>query len=287
MKSRQRNLPGALIYKIIACLAPLCCLPAQAFGQAEMPCQALGMVVAQGRDSAPAGELKVRSYRLETPGDKIFFLSVRLDSAINGPYLIWVNDDPKAAYHMRKGELTASFPLQWLEDGAAISISKFSTPYEVTTLPERLRLPESVIRLQRAAPGERTEITSMRRVRRTIGGLAVTFIDIEITKSTPFDPVVANNIWVVQIGRREFGAGVVGNTNRLGYTIREEEFAQLKDGDPVRVNWAFEALPLGQAGKSFAKLDKGMLDRAKLCVAAQPPSNKGMNRTRNQRASHP
>jgi hypothetical protein len=207
--------------------------------------------------------LKVKSYRLETPGDKIFCLSVRLDSVINGAYLVWVNDDPRAAYQMRRGELTASFPIQWLEDGAAISVSEFSTPYELTTLPERLRLPESVVRLREAAPAEWTKITGMRRVKRTISGTPVTFIEVEITRSTPFDQVGMNNTWVVQIGRKEFSAFAGGGTRRMSCTIREEEFARLKDGDPVRVNWGFGALPLGHAGRSFARLDKGMLDRVK------------------------
>jgi hypothetical protein len=42
-----------------------------------------------------------------------------------------------------------------------------------------------------------------------------------------------------------------------------EDFAQLEDGDLVRGNWGFGALPSGRAGKSFARLDKSMLDKVK------------------------
>lgn len=44
--------------------------------------------------------------------------------------------------------------------------------------------------------------------------------------------------------------------------MSEEAFAKLKDGDLVRVSWGFGAMAYGLAGKSFAKLDKTILQRA-------------------------
>jgi len=105
-------------------------------------------------------------------------------------------------------------------------------------------------------------ISAIQRVYRYAGFKPAPFIEIEVTKSSAFQPTVANNTWVLQIGQAEFCAGVSQTTNRLSSIINEEQFAKLKDGDAVRVNWGFGALWSGYGGKTFAKLDKSMLVRA-------------------------
>ena len=263
MLSHGRVFRGALVFRIVICLAPLCCLTTQVFGQAERACAQPGVVVAQSRDSAPIGEFRIRSYRLENRDDKTFCLSVKLDNAIHAPYLIWINDNPRAAYQLRKGdEVTAVVPLAWLDQDAQISVSKPSALYVVSSFQERLKLPESITRLQNEQPPQLMHISAIRRVYRYAGFKPKIFVEIEITKNSPFNPTVANNTWVVQIGKTEFDAGVTNDINRLSSIMSEEAFAKLKDGDLVRVSWGFGAMAYGLAGKSFAKLDKTILQRA-------------------------
>lgn len=232
-----------------------------------MPCGMAGTIIAQGQNTVSTGELKVKTYRLETTYHnfgtqivKLFCLTVSLDYRPNASYLIWINEDPRAAYMMRKkGELTASFPLQWLDDGAAISVSESSKPYDVTTLPEKLQLPESVVQLQKSKPDWWTKITSMRRVIHTVDDAPKTFVEVEIISSGELR--VGGQGWVLQIGKKEFGCGDPQNAHKLSCLLTTEEFDQLKDGDLVRVNLGYGALRYGTAGKSFARLDKSMIDK--------------------------
>ncbi|HZE69859.1 MAG TPA: hypothetical protein VE135_10080 [Pyrinomonadaceae bacterium] len=215
--------------------------------------------MARSANVAPVGELKFRAYRLDESADGIFCLSVVLDEP-HGVSLIWIGDDPLWAQHLREGELTASFPPEWLQQGAPISVSDTLRPYELTTHPERLTLPDSLKRqLESARSGERTKITSLRLVTRKVEGTSQRFVIVVITGSKPFGREAMNNTWVIQIGRKEFAAWPERNT--LTCTMAEQEFAALEDGAPVRVNWGFDVLRGGGAGKSFAQLDKSKLDR--------------------------
>ena len=257
MKKSINNYRKALTWGGAACLL-LASWPAhQARGQGEqlLACQSPGVVVAEGGEVAPVGELKVRAYRLEESAVGRLCLSVTMDVSANGAFLIWVGDDPLAAYPLRRGELTASFPPEWLAQGAQVSVSRFDTPYELSTHPERLALPESLRRPHGVAPGERMKIKSLRRETREWAGGARRFVVIEVTKTTPFGRGTMNNAWVIQIGREEFHAHEL-TPKLLTSMMTEEEFAKLEDGAPVRVNWWAGALPLGHAGKSFARLDK-------------------------------
>jgi hypothetical protein len=64
-------------------------------------------------------------------------------------------------------------------------------------------------------------------------------------------------VCVIQIGPKECGGW--GELGTLSCEMSEEDFAALEDGAPVRVNWCFDALRGGAAGRSFARLDKSML----------------------------
>lgn len=244
----------AVIWLVLAGIA------GRAYGQADpyLPCYFRGALVTQGEGAEPVGDLRVRGYRLEagTRGD--YCLSVTLDSRISGPYLIWIDDDARAAYATRTGELTASFPPQWIQPDAEISVSRYSTPYERTTLTQRLAVPATARLPAEEVPGSRMQITSLRRVTRIVAGAAQPFVVLEVTKQTPFEPRATNEGWVIQIGRKEFAAGSI-DPRVLTCTMREEEFAALADGDRIRVNLGYGALAYGYAGKSFARLDKRMI----------------------------
>ena len=239
---------------IVLCIASLCFFTTQAFAQTGTPCATPGAMLFQSRESAPIGVMGARSYRLEKHSDKWFCLIVKMDSIVNRDFLVWINDNPRTAYHLRKDAIVASLPLDWLEQGARISVSERKSPYDLASFKERLTLPESVLRLQKQTPAPVLKVSAIRRVYRYAGFKTGIFVEIEITSSTSFIPEVANNSWALQIGRTSFYAGV--HHNRLSATMTEEAFAKLKDGDLMRVGFggAFEA-------KTFARLDKRILER--------------------------
>jgi hypothetical protein len=233
-------------------------LGGQAHGQVILPgCQSPTTVVTRSADVAPVGDLKFRSYRLDKSVDGVFCLSVTVD----GPptvSLIWIGENPHWAQQLRKGELTASFALEWLEDGARISVSNGLEPYELITHPERLVIPDPLKRqLESARSGEQMKITSLRRVTGRLEGKPLKLVEVEITGPQPFCCGAMDNTWVIQIGRKEFAAWPERNT--LTGVMTEEEFAALEDGAPVRVQFGTDLLRAGGAGKSFAHLDKSKL----------------------------
>lgn len=253
------------LYGIVIPFLLIVCFSSQTFAQGETYPEPRTVIIARGHNTIPTGKLKVKSYRLQALGPDKFLLTIGLeDASIAGAFLIWINDDPIGAYSTLGNELTATLPLNWLEDGTVLGVSKSSTPYDITLLPERLRLPDRLKQSRQPALGERMRITSLRRVTQPTNGAPKTLIAVIITSPEPFDPVVANNSWVIQIGSREFAAGVAYDNNHvLVCSMTLEEFAELKDGDPVRVNWGFRAVSQGLAGKSFERLDKSMLDNGK------------------------
>ena len=221
-----------------------------------------GTVIARGSNRTPTGALKVKTYRLEADGQEQFRLTVSMDNDDGGAHLVWINDDPRYAEPTNKGEVSATFPLAWLEDGATLSVSTPGKPYELSRLKEKLTLPGWLKRQRRAAAAPSMKVTSIRRVSREEGGAQKAFIVIEVTSSAAFHPVIANNTWVMQIGRKEFSASVdFGTVYKMVCVMTPEEFAGLADGDPIRLNWGFGALGTGIAGKSFGRLRKDMLHR--------------------------
>src|SRR5690242_4599949 len=105
-----------MFFKIVSLLVPLFCLTTPALGQWQDPCSKPGVLIAESRDAGPIGKLRARSYRLEKQDDKTFCLRVKTDS--NATSLIWINDNAMPAYERKYDEVTAQFPLNWLEQGA-------------------------------------------------------------------------------------------------------------------------------------------------------------------------
>jgi hypothetical protein len=240
-----------------SCLLLAGCLVSQAHGQTFFPgCESPGTLVARSANAPPVGDLKLSAYRLEESKVGVFCLSVTLDGP--GHFLIWIGDDPRLGLKVRAGEFQfmGSFRTEWLQDGASISVSRPEAPYELTTHPERLKLPESLRRRLADAPRDRQQITSIHRVSRDFAGTLRRFVVVVITGPT-FCTNSMSNTCVIQIGRKEYMGSVYGTTLRC--EMPEEEFAALEDGAPVRVNWGFGALRSGSAGKSFARLDKSMI----------------------------
>jgi hypothetical protein len=228
-----------------------------AYGQYELPCSGAYKykVIAQGENSVATGELKVKTYRLEGPDKDMFCLNVSLDSPTFLMYLIWINDDPRAAYKTKDGGITTAFPLEWLEDGASVSVSLSDKPYDRTTLPEKLQLPKSLVRSGQANTGNRSNGVAIRRVIRNVKGVPTSFIEVVLGS---MNTTVMNQMWVIQIGRQEFW---VENVSGMSCTMTPEQFAQLADGDPIRLSLGKGALRNGTAGRSLGRLDKSVLDK--------------------------
>jgi hypothetical protein len=247
--------------KVLTCCFASClliagCLISQAHGQTFFPgCESPRTLVARSANVPPVGDLKLTAYRLEESTAGVFCLSVTVDGP--GHFLIWIGDDPRLGLKVRAGEFQfmASFRPEWLQDGASISVSRSEAPYELTTHPERLKLPESLRRRLADAPRDRQQIMSIRSVSRDVAGTLRRFVVVVITGPT-FCTNSMNDTCVIQIGQKEYWGWADGT---LRCEMTEEEFAALEDGAPVRVNWGFRALHSGGAGKSFARLDKSML----------------------------
>ena len=228
-----------------------------AYGQDELPCSGAYTyrVIAQGKNSVATGELKVKTYRLEGPDKDMFCLNVSLDSPRSIMYLIWINDDPRAAYKTKSGGITGAFPLEWLEDGASVSVSLSDKPYDLTTLPEKLQLPKSLGRSGKANTGNQPKVAAIRRVIRNVKDVPTSFIEVVLGSG---DTTVMNEMWVIQIGRQEFW---VEDVSGMSCTMTPEQFAQLADGDPIRLSLGSGALRNGNAGRSLGRLDKSILDK--------------------------
>ena len=105
---------------------------------------------------------------------------------------------------------------------------------------------------------ETIKVSAIRRVYRYAGFEPRIFVEIEVTKSTPFYPdMPTNSSWYMRVGNVRLTAGIIRNhPDRLSATLTEEAFAQLKNGDVVSVDWG------GIASKGFTTLDKSIFQRA-------------------------
>src|SRR4029079_6125324 len=97
------------------------------------------------------------------------------------------------------------------------------------------------------------EVKSMRQV--SAGGASA--IEIELRSNREFLP--QRELLVLRIGDREFGVSrypQTGETTGVTFTLTPEQFAQLQDGDSLRVQYGSGA---DRPGWNFGKLNKGQL----------------------------
>jgi hypothetical protein len=97
------------------------------------------------------------------------------------------------------------------------------------------------------------EVKSMRQV--STGGTSA--IEIELRSNREFLP--QGDLLVLRIGDREFGVSrypQTGETTGVTFTLTPEQFAQLQDGDPIRVQYGSGT---SRPGWGFGKLNKGQL----------------------------
>ncbi len=235
-----------------------------------------GEVLSAGKNTAPIGPLKVKSYRLEkvklakplesveAAGTKrrletVFRLKVTLDSPPNNYYLIWVDDVPwdaySSGYETVTGENSISLllyaPTVPFEDGSTLAISTSGRKFELTMLPEKLFVPPEM-RSKPVPESVRMHITSIR------SGLIITETKrrpvVWITISSPFRFPIMNSIPTLEIWDKVFQGGTRGN--EASFMMGADEFAQLKEGAQVILNG-----PGPIRGWAVGRLDKSMLYR--------------------------
>jgi hypothetical protein len=232
-----------------------------------------GEVLSAGKNAAPIGPLKVKSYRLERvtlakpiesakpngTRDRLvtaFRLKVTLDSPPTNDYFIWVDDFPWRAYpsgyERNSGENSISLmlitPTSPFADGSTLAISTFSRKFERTELPEKLVVPLDV-QTTSVPDNERLRIKSIRNALIVVEKKPRRVV--WITISSPFAFPVTDSAPTLEIWDKVFVGGTQGN--EAIFMMGADEFAQLRDGAQVIFK--------GQVNVSVGRLNKSMLDR--------------------------
>ncbi len=239
------------------------------------PQLAPGKMIAAGRSTIPIGPKQLLTYILEeVPLPKPIQLEIRgkkqqfetalrltiTSKSIQGAHVIWI-DDASLPGVFGLGETriaTFVYDRTVLKDGSIISVSNYNGS-ELFSLPERLKLPESFKATVPPSVVEEGNTYSIRSALRIFGSIRKPLITIEFRTSRTFP--IANDTYIVQIGKRFFQADASGHIASLSLTL--EQFAQLKDGDLLAVSYGdFVPSHGGGAGVwEFGKLDKSKLDR--------------------------
>jgi hypothetical protein len=232
-----------------------------------------GQVLSEGKNSAPVGPLKAKTYRLEKvklakPFESVgpngtkrrlesaFRVKVTLDSPPNNDYFIWIDDVPWRAYTSGYERLTGENSISLLlfsptvpfDNGSTVAISTYSRKFDLTTLPEKLVVPADV-RAKPVADDSRMHIKSIRSAL-IISGTKRRPV-VWITISSPITFPIMNSAPTLEIWDKVFLGGTSGN--EASFMMGAEEFAQLKDGAQVILN--------GPISGAVGRLNKTMLDR--------------------------
>ena len=225
-----------------------------------------GKLLAEGRNTTPVGPYGLLTYRIEevtlaesgnteAVGSRGVKTALRL--TITGTSLltvtkVWVGDFliPSVWSHGPSKIGALIYNQSMLMEGADISI--VDDRGETHSLPERLRLPDSVrTKIKPEAIEDGNGIVGIRSVLRIYGSERQRFIAIEMKTAKPL--LTTNMGYSVQIGRRFFAAG--GGRTNWSVQLTERQFAELKDGDRVAIGvGAFNIAYLG-------RLDKSIIDR--------------------------
>jgi hypothetical protein len=237
---------------------------------------ASGKWLAEGSNKAQVGPLKLLTYKLEEVPlsepkeleirgkkervESVFRLTITGGESLATAGLIWIDDAALTGVWshgpQKIGALISDRSI--LRDGAEISISNRDGS-QLYSLPERLKLPESLKATIEAPNEEGNAIVGIRTLLRITGSTRQPFVEIEMRTDRPFP--IRNAALEVQIGKRFFMAGGAGS--KAGVFLQPEEFAQLNDGAEVI---AFYSSPdrSGAFAKEiwyFGRLNKSMLDR--------------------------
>lgn len=235
-----------------------------------------GVLVAEATEKQPSGPLKLQSYKIEevklsrpmkfegtpepTVFDKLLRLTVTLGSTLQGPYTIFVDDEPQTAVKTQRNGVSAIFfnPAQ-LKDGAQISVASGAgcSTSLLSTMKSRLQLPEGRKQPAHADadPGYRVKKI------RTLPGRQESrdHEQVEIQLTTPVRFPASNEGLVLEFGGVEvMGDGYYGlEPNTLIFRMSAEEFSRAEDGKRIKVTHG----RCSSGGARFGRLNKAQLDQ--------------------------
>lgn len=210
-----------------------------------------GKLLSEGYNLSPVGVFGVKTYRLEEVAlpqpvefgrgkrrqklDSVLRLTITGESFSPGVYKIWIDDNElsNVDYHPQRLSVII-FDRSVLEQMATLAVTYESQPAQPKiVLPERLSLPGQVLNALLAR--EENYTVSIRRVPATLALHGKPGVQIVITKDEPFE--IRNLAPVLRIGDREFTLSEFAprDLHTVIFTLTSEEFADLKDGDKLRL----------------------------------------------------
>jgi hypothetical protein len=249
-------------------------------GRLTSPQVVQGKVIAQGNNKSPAGVHKLLTYKLEevdlpAPVEletrlkkERFTTALRLtiySESIQGAYAIWL-DDVSLPNVFGLGPTaigTLIYDRSILKDGAVISVQD---ERGLSSLPELLRLPQSLKALIKPAREDGNMITGIHSSLRIAGPLREPLVVIEFKTSRGL-PQGLNDIYYAQIGKRFFPGISCANSycQSMALQLTAREFAELRNGDLIAISYG-SGIPDHSSGFGrrlwyFGQLNKGMLDK--------------------------
>jgi hypothetical protein len=249
-------------------------------GRMTSPHVVQGKVIAQGNIKSPAGLHKLLTYKLEevdlpAPVEletrlkkERFTTALRLtiySESIQGAYAIWL-DDVSLPNVFGLGPTaigTLIYDRSILRDGAVISVQD---ERGLSSLPELLRLPQSLKSLSKPAREDGNMITGIHSALRIAGALREPLVVIEFKTSRGL-PQGLNDIYYAQIGKRLFPGISCANSycRSMALQLTAREFAEFRDGDLIAISYG-SGIPdhsngFGRRLWYFGQLNKGMLDK--------------------------
>jgi hypothetical protein len=233
-----------------------------------------GVLVAAATEKQASGRLQLQSYKIEevklsrpikfegtpepTVFDTVLRLTVILGSPLQGPYTIFVDDEPQTAVVTQRNGISVIFfnPSQ-LEDGAQISVAsgRSCNISDASVLKTRIRLPEGRKQPQRADADPGYSVKKIRTLRPHPGLRDRDEVEIQLTTRVPF--AVSNAPLVMQVGDLRVMGGYGADPRTLVFRMSAEEFSRAEDGKRIRVKYG----RCSGGGTRFGILNKAQLDQ--------------------------
>ena len=233
-----------------------------------------GVLLVAAREKQASGKLQLQSYKIEevklprpmkfegtpepTVFDRLLRLTVILGSSLQGPYTIFVDDEPQTAVVTeRNGISVIFFNPSRLEDGAQISVASGGSCNlsDASVLKTRIRMPEGRKQPQRADADPGYGVKKIRTLRAHPGLRDRDEVEIQLTTRVPFQ--VSNAPLVMQVGDLRVMGGYGADPGTLVFRMSAEEFSRAEHGKRIKVKRGF----CSASGARFGTLNKAQLDQ--------------------------
>lgn len=233
-----------------------------------------GRLLSKGNNIVPVGHLKVLTYKLEeirptrtvqVGNREISLTGFRLTITVaekltGGSYRIWIENNSYQAFGLGLYKLGIVMDSTKLPDGATLAVSPYISEYErdvqskLSVLPERLSVPSpygyNIFEM------ENGNNYLLKKVSRFVRSLNRNVSGVEIQIPSEDGYYIGAFRWVIQIGDKEYFAGVHGNI--LVFWFSDEDFAQLNNGDKIKVKYGSGHLVNGRV---VGRLNKSLIQR--------------------------